>query len=334
MNSSPYAQKLVKKLPEHLFLGKPHFFFLPTARNLILLKNLTPEKLPNTHTHSVLCVKIALHEITFFLLSKFPTKISEKAPWRGKMKIFFFLNFYFTFLFPLYSDRKNENYLLFPPFLIPQIGKPHGKTSMKIFFFFYFFLPTAPRNRKKLPLTFFSEIPKFRRFCEKAPWKSVSKIPLSALKYPFFRNSEKKCFWTNYVFSAVITRTHTHTLFYGPIMRKNRANTFFLKLLFFCSLILLLTPEKLPNYLFRPNFRQKLVKKLSLKGKNNFFFPIFPLLWIFTFSTLFNTTNSKTAKNVFFFFFISPLFPLNTFFSDRKNENYLLFSTLFNTTNR
>ena len=30
-------------------------------------------------------------------------------------------------------------------------------------------------------------------------------------------------FFTNYVFSAVIKRTHTHTLFYGPIMRKNRA---------------------------------------------------------------------------------------------------------------
>ena len=75
---------------------------------------------------------------------------------------------------------------------------------MKIFFFFYFFLPAAPRNEKKITT------------------------------YLFFRNSEKKCskkpakraqvsFFTNYVFSAVITRTHTHTLFYGPIMRKNRA---------------------------------------------------------------------------------------------------------------
>ena len=58
-------------------------------------------------------------------------------------------------------------------------------------------------------------------------------------------------FFTNYVFSAVIMRTHTHTLFYGPIMRKNRAEHLFLEITFFYSLIFLLTPEKLPNYLFR-----------------------------------------------------------------------------------
>ena len=112
--------------------------------------------------------------------------------------------------------------------------------------------------------------------------------------------------------------------------------TFFLKLLFFCSLILLLTPERLPNYLFRQIYDKNLWKS-SLKGKKNFFFKflfhIFPLLWsqkrkLFTFSTLFNTTNRKTArKNVhenffFFFYFFLPTAPRNrkklplTFFSE------------------
>ena len=64
---------------------------------------------------------------------------------------------------------------------------------MKIFFFFfYFFLPTAPRYRKKLPLTFF---PKFR--------EKVLKNPANRAQISFF---------TNYVFSAVITRTHTHSV--------------------------------------------------------------------------------------------------------------------------
>ena len=74
---------------------------------------------------------------------------------------------------------------------------------MKFFFLFNFFLPTAPRNGKTLPLTF---SPKFR--------EKVLKNPAKRAQVSFF---------TNYVFSAVITRTHTHTLFYGPIMRKNRA---------------------------------------------------------------------------------------------------------------
>ena len=137
-----------------------------------LLLLLTPEKLPN------------------YLFRQISTKISEKAPWRGKI-IFFFFNFYFTF--SLFSDRKNENYLLFPPFLIPQIVKPHEKRPWKFFFFFfYFFLPTAPRNRKKLPLTFFSEIPR----------KKCSKIPLSALKFHFLQIT----------FFPLWSREHTHTL--------------------------------------------------------------------------------------------------------------------------
>ena len=75
---------------------------------------------------------------------------------------------------------------------------------MKIFFFFLLFFPTAPRNQKKITTYLF-----FRNSEEK-----VLKNPAKRAQVSFF---------TNYVFSAVIMRTHTHTLFYGPIMRKNRA---------------------------------------------------------------------------------------------------------------
>ena len=75
---------------------------------------------------------------------------------------------------------------------------------------FFFFLPTPPRNRKKLPLTF------FQKFREK-----VLKIHAKRAQVSFF---------TNYVFSAVITRTHTHlpthTPFFRPIIRKKRASPF------------------------------------------------------------------------------------------------------------
>ena len=89
---------------------------------------------------------------------------------------------------------------------------------MKIFFFFLLFLPTAPRNRKKLPL------PRKKCLFFRNSEEKVLKNPfLIIFSGKFKRASEKVSFFTNYVFSAVITRTHTHTLFYGPIMRKNRA---------------------------------------------------------------------------------------------------------------
>ena len=144
---------------------------------------------------------------------------------------------------------------------------------MKIFFFFFIFLPTATRNRKKLPLTFFSVIAlntfflKLLFFCSlillltpdklpnylfrkklpltffsEIPRKKCSIIPLSALKFHFLQIT----------FFPPWSREHTHTLcFTDPLCVKIALNTFFLKLLSFCSLILLLTPEKLPNYLFR-----------------------------------------------------------------------------------
>ena len=123
-------------------------------------------------------------------------KLSEGEKYFFKKKIFIS-----HFPFPLIA--KNENYLLFPPFLIPQIGKPHGKTSMKIFFFLTFFSLPLLVIKKNYHLPFF---PKFR---EKVLKNHAKRAQVS--------------FFTNYVFSAVITRTHTHTLFYAPIMRKNRA---------------------------------------------------------------------------------------------------------------
>ena len=75
---------------------------------------------------------------------------------------------------------------------------------MKIFFFFFtFFSLPLLVIEKNYHLPFF---PKFR--------EKVLKNPAKRAQVSFF---------TNYVFSAQITRTHTHTLFYGPIMRKNRA---------------------------------------------------------------------------------------------------------------
>ena len=80
---------------------------------------------------------------------------------------------------------------------------------MKIFFFFFtFFSLPLLVIEKNYHLPFF---PKFREKMLKNPAKRA-----------------QVSFFTNYVFSAVITRTHTHTLFYGPIMRKNRAKHLFL----------------------------------------------------------------------------------------------------------
>ena len=90
-------------------------------------------------------------------------------------------------------------------------------------------------------------------------------MPISALKFHFLQIT---------FFSAVITRTHhlpTHTPFFRPIMCKKRALHLFLKITFFCSLLLFLTPETLPNHLFRQTNHQKLLKS-SLKEKNIFFF--------------------------------------------------------------
>ena len=123
----------------------------------------------------------------------------KKPPKGGN---FFFLFFIISFTFSLSPYGKKQNHLLFSPFLSPEIGKREGKISFKknifSFFFLTFFHPTAHRNPKKLPFTFF-----FRNCDLKCP-----KMPLSALKFHFLQIT---------FFSAVITRahtpTHTHSVF-------------------------------------------------------------------------------------------------------------------------
>ena len=157
-------------------------------------------------------------------------------------------------------------------------------------------------------------------------------MPLSALKFHFLQIT---------FFSAVITRTHhlpTHTPFFlRHIMSKKRALHLFLKITFFCSVLLLLTPETLPNHLFRQTNHQKKLKS-SLKKKKNFLFfynlfQIFPLplrkkTKPLTFFPLFITGNRKTGREnvllkTFFFFltFFHPTTPRN-----RKNYHLPFFS--------
>ena len=150
---------------------------------------------------------------------------------------------YFTCSLSPYGQK--QNHLLFPPFLSLEIEKSQGKTSHKKFFFFFFFIWLF----WILPLIVIRKITTylfFRNSDLKCP-----KMPLSALKFHFLQIT---------FFSAVITRTHhlpTHIPFFRPIMSKKRALPLFLKITFFCSLLLLLNPETLSNHLFRQTNHQK-----------------------------------------------------------------------------
>ena len=123
----------------------------------------------------------------------------KKPPEMRKKFFSFFYNFFH--IFPLPLRKKKQNHLLFPPFLSLEIEKPQGKTSHKKFFFFFFYLtfldPTDPRNQKNYHLPFFL---KFRL-----------KVPQNAYK------RAQVSFFTNYLCSAVFTRTHiptdTHSVF-------------------------------------------------------------------------------------------------------------------------
>ena len=120
-------------------------------------------------------------------------------------------------------------------------------------------------------------------------------------------------------------------------MLKKGAKHLFLKIIFICSLLLLLTPETLPNHLFRQTNDQKSSKKLPKRTKINFlFFKIFHIFLLslrkktkpLTFFTLFITGNRKTAREnvpykIFFscsFFFLLFLHPT----APRKRKNYHL----------
>ena len=112
-------------------------------------------------------------------------------------------------------------------------------------------------------------------------------MPLSAVKFHFLQIT---------FFSAVITRTHhlpTHTPFFRPIMSKKWALHLFLKFTFFCSVLLLLTPEH-----FLINFSGKLTTKNGQK-------------------------TSQRRKFFFLFFIISFTFSLSPY---GKKQNHLLFS--------
>ena len=138
----------------------------------------------------------------------------------------------------------------------------------------------------------------------------------------------------------MIARTHhlpTHTPFFRPIMCKKRALHRFLKILFFCSLLLLLTPEILPNHLFRQSSDQKWSKNLKKGG--NFFFLFCISFFRFSISPYGNKQNhllfspflsseiekpqGKTSHKKFFFFF----FFFFTFLhptAPRNHKNYHL----------
>ena len=158
-------------------------------------------------------------------------------------------------------------------------------------------------------------------------------MPLSALKFHFFQIT---------FFSAVITRTHhlpTHTPFSRHIMSKKRALHLFLKITIFCSVLLLLTPETLPNHLFRQTNDQKWSKNLPKGGK--FFFLFFIIYFTFFLcpygkkqnhllfppflsSEIEKPKGKRPIKNFSFFFFFL-LFCILLLFVIGKITTYLFF---------
>ena len=134
-------------------------------------------------------------------------KWSRKLPKRTKINFLFFI-IYFTFSLSPYG--KKQNHLPFPPFLSPEIGKPQGKMSHeKFFFFLLFFLLFCI-----LPLLVIVKITTYL-FLRNSDFK-CPKIPLSALKFHFL---------TNYLFPAVITRTHTPSQTHSVFPTHNASKT-------------------------------------------------------------------------------------------------------------
>ena len=112
-------------------------------------------------------------------------------------------------------------------------------------------------------------------------------MPLSALKFHFVQIT---------FFSAVITRTHhlpTHTPFFRPIMSKKHALPLFFKITFFCSVLLLLSPEH-----FLINFSGELTTKNGQKTsqRRKFFFSFF-----YNFFHIFPLPLRKKNKTTYFF---------------------------------
>ena len=116
----------------------------------------------------------------------------KKAPKKDKNKFSVFYNLFHIFPLPL---RKKTKRLTFSALFVTGNRKTaRENVTLKIFlffFFFFFFLHlTAPRNRKNYHIHFFS---KFRL-----------KVPKTAAK------RAQVSFFTNYLVSAVITRTQTN----------------------------------------------------------------------------------------------------------------------------
>ena len=121
-------------------------------------------------------------------------------------------------------------------------------------------------------------------------------------------------------------------------MPKQRASHLFLKITFFCSLLLILTPETLPNHLFRQTSDQKSSKNLKKGGK--IFFLFFIVDFTFFLSPYGNKQNDllfppflsleiekpqgKTSHKKFFFFFFFKFFSTLPLLVIGKITTYLL----------
>ena len=156
------------------------------------------------------------------------------------------------------------------------------------------------------------------------------------------KNGDKRAqvsFFTNYLLfrrDYADTYIYPHTLrFSDTLCLKNARNTFFLKLHFFSSLLLLFTPEILPNHLSRQTSDQKWSKNLPKGG--NIFFPFFIIFFTFSLSPYGKKQNhllfppflsqeiekpqGKTSHKYFFFFFYLTFLDAT---APRKQKNYHL----------
>ena len=147
-------------------------------------------------------------KITFFFLHSFSltlkhfliifsgkqtTKNGQKSSLKGK-KIFFFFKFISHFPSPI--TEKNKTTYFFRPFITGNRRTGRENVPLKIFlFFFFFFLLFCI-----LPLRVIEKITTYLFFS-----KFRLKVPKTAAK------RAQVSFFTNYHFSAVITRTHTPT---------------------------------------------------------------------------------------------------------------------------
>ena len=140
----------------------------------------------------------------------------------------------------------------------------------------------------------------------------------------------------------MITRTHhlpTHTPFFRPIMSKKRALHLFLKITFFCSVLLLITPEHF-LIIFSGKLKTKNSQKTSQRRKIFFLF-FFIIYFTCSLSPYGNKQNhlifppflsseiekpqGKTSHKNFFFFFFFLLFCILLLFVIGKITTYLFF---------